>query len=659
MQNEQNEMMKTFEILDFKYIIEKLCGYCKTEAARKMYSDLTPFLSLTRVTSKLAETSESRSIIETLGTPPAVLTDKIGGYVEICGKGEYLTPEKFEHIAAYLASVKRLQSYLNRAVKNMFSLGGYANELDPAEELKNEIQRVISNGAVDDGASAELRSLRRDIEILKSRIKSKAEDILRHNKECFSEQYVTQKNGHICLPVKKEYKNRITGGVCDVSASGLTIFIEPSQIADMSKELEELIIAEQCEVIKILYSLSALVSDYAPVFSKNNGSINELDFIFAKGHLSIDLDCAKPAMNMERRISIKEGRHPLIDKNVCVPLNFELRPDINGMVITGPNTGGKTVTIKTVGLFSIMAQCGLHVPCKEADICMNNLVLCDIGDGQNIKDNLSTFSSHIINIKNILETASDESLIIIDELGAGTDPTEGMGIAIAVIEYLKDLKCNFIITTHYSGVKEYVDSVDSDEKIINARMAFDRKTLRPLYRLESGKAGESNAIYIAKNLGLSDKIIRKAYKSAYGTDRMPDELIRKESEDNSAVKSNMIYIPGLEKEQKKIREVNPRAKSFSRGDSVFISPNDNIGIVYKEADDVGNLILQVKDESGDKKRITVNHKRLRILAKSEQLYPENYDFSIIFDSVEVRKAHKIMGKEHVEGLSVTVDGDIV
>ncbi|MCL2773246.1 MAG: DNA mismatch repair protein MutS [Oscillospiraceae bacterium] len=655
MQNEM--MMKTFEIVDFKYIIEKLCGYCKTEAARKMYSDLTPFMSPTKVMAKLSETSESRNIIETLGAPPAVLTDKIDGYVEMCGKGEFLTPEKFEQIAAYLASVKRLQSYLNRAVKNMFSLGAYADELDSAEELKDEIQRVIVNGAVSDGASVELRSFRRDIEILKARIKTKAEDILRHNKECFSEQYVTQKNGRICLPVKKEYKNRISGGVCDISASGLTIFIEPSQIADMSKDLEELIIAEQCEVIKILYSLSSLVSDYALVFSKNNNNINELDFIFAKGHLSIDLDCIEPRMNTERRISIKEGRHPLIDRGVCVPLNFELRSDINGMVITGPNTGGKTVAIKTVGLFSIMAQCGLHVSCKEADICMNNIVLCDVGDGQNIQDNLSTFSSHIINIKNILEIASDESLIIIDELGAGTDPTEGMGIAIAVIEYLKDLGCNFIITTHYSGVKEYVDSFDSEEKIINARMAFDRKTLRPLYRLELGKAGESNAIYIAKNLGLSDKIIRKAYKSAYDTDNIPYELLSKESKENTGIKPNINFTPRLEKEQKKIHEANPHAKSFSRGDSVFISPNDNIGIVYKESDEFGNLILQVKGESGNKKRITVNHKRLRILAKSEQLYPEDYDFSIIFDSVEVRKAHKSMSKRHDENLSVTVDED--
>jgi len=645
----QTEMIKTFETLDFNYIIDKLCSYCKTEAARKMYSELIPFLSLTRVNSKLEETGEARDIIEILGTPPAVLTDKIDNYVEICGKGEYLTPEKFEHIAYYLSSVKRLQSYLDRAVKNMFSLGSYANELDSAEELKNEIQRAITNGEVDDGASFELRSLRRDIEIIKAKIKNKAEDILRHNKECFSEQYVTQKNGHICLPVKKEYKSRINGSVCDVSSSGLTIFIEPAQIAGMSKELEELIIAEQNEVIKILYSLSSLVSDYTPVFNKNNNNINELDFIFAKGHLSIDLDCVKPKINMERYIIVKEGRHPLIDKNICVPLNFELRSDINGMVITGPNTGGKTVTIKTIGLFGIMAQCGLHIPCKEADICMNNIVLCDIGDGQNIKDNLSTFSSHILNIKKILEIASDESLIIIDELGAGTDPTEGMGIAIAVIDYLKEINCNFIITTHYSGVKE---CVDSDEKIINARMAFDIKTLCPLYRLELGRAGESNAIYIAKNLGLPDKIIKKSYKEAYGTDNIPEELLIKE---NPEVKSNISFIPKLEKEQKKIFEVNQHAKLFSRGDSVFISPNDNIGIVYKETDESGNLILQIKDELGNKKRITVNHKRLRILAKSEQLYPENYDFSLIFDSVEVRKARKVMAKRHDEDLSVVID----
>ena len=651
-----NEMIKTFETLNFIYIIEKLQGYCKTEAARNMYSDLTPFLSLIKAKSKLSETSEARKIIETLGNPPAVLTDRIESYVEMCEKGEYLTPDKLEQIAAYLASVKRLQSYLNRAVKNMFSLGAYADEIEPAEELKDEIQRSIVNGAVDDNASSELRSLRRDIEIIKERIKNKAEEILRRNKDYFSEQYVTQKNGRICLPVKKEYKNKITGSICGISSSGLTIFIEPAQIAALSEELEELIILEQNEVIKILYSLSSLVSDYAATFSKNNSRINELDFIFAKGHLSIDLNCAEPKINMERYISIKDGRHPLLAQKNCVPLNFELNPGINGMVITGPNTGGKTVAIKTVGLFSIMAQCGLHIPCLEADICMNNIVLCDIGDGQNIQDNLSTFSSHILNIKKILETASNESLVIIDELGAGTDPTEGMGIAVAVIDYLRELRCNFIVTTHYSGVKEYVasESSESNGKIINARMAFDRKTLSPLYRLELGRAGESNAIYIAKNLGLPDKIIRKAYKGAYGTDSLPDELIIKQP---PSVKSNITLdsIPRLEKEQKKIHEVNPHAKSFSRGDSVYISPNDDIGIVYKEADEYGNLILQIKDKSGNKQRISINHKRLRILAKCEQLYPDDYDFSIIFDSVEVRKARKIMNKRHEEGLAVEID----
>jgi len=647
----QNEMMRAFEILDFKYIIDKLCGYCRTEAARRTYVDLMPFLSLTRVKSKLIETSEARAIIEVLGTPPAVLTDKISGYIDMCEKGEYLTPERFEQIAAYLASVKRLQAYLNRALKNMFFLGGYANEIEPAEELKNEIQRIIVNTEVDDGASTELKSLRRNIESLKERIKIKADDILRKNKDYMSEQYVTQKNGRMCLPVKKEHKNKINGSVCGVSSSGLTIFIEPAQIAEMSEELELLMIAEQSEVIKILYSLSALVSDYAQMFSKNNNNINELDFIFAKGHLSIELDCAEPKMNIGRYIIIKEGRHPLIAKDVCVPLNFELRADINGMVITGPNTGGKTVTIKTIGLFSLMAQCGLHVPAQEADICMNNLVLCDIGDGQNIKDNLSTFSSHILNIKKILEIATDESLIIMDELGAGTDPAEGMGIAIAIIEYLKDIGCNFIITTHFSGVKE---CVDSEEKIINARMAFDRESLSPLYRLELGKAGESNAIYIAKNLGLPDRIIRKAYKGVYGTDNLPGELISRVEISDKSVK---IYVPELEKEQKKLHGVNSHARSFSRGDSVLISPNDNIGIVYKEADDIGNLILQVKDEKGEKKRITVNHKRLKLLAKSEQLYPEDYDFSLIFDSVEVRKARKKMGKYHVEGVSINIDED--
>ena len=328
-----------------------------------------------------------------------------------------------------------------------------------------------------------------------------------------ADNYCTARNGRICVPVKKEYKFKISGSVIDKSATGSTFFIEPVSVAKYYEELQLLQISEENEVYRILYTLTAMVAESIPLMNENIRLMEKLDFIFSKGKLSIDLDAAAPAINTERRIILKDARHPLMDRALNIPLQFEIGSQARGIIITGPNTGGKTVAIKTVMLSCIMAQCGLHVACKEADICMNSSYLCDIGDGQDITENLSTFSAHIKNVLEVLREVHRDSLVIMDEMGSGTDPTEGMGIAIAILEELRKSGCLFLVTTHYPEVKDYADKT---EDIVNARMTFDKETLKPTYQMVIGEAGESCAFYIADRLGMPNEMLKTAVRAAYG-----------------------------------------------------------------------------------------------------------------------------------------------
>jgi dsDNA-specific endonuclease/ATPase MutS2 len=346
---------------------------------------------------------------------------------------------------------------------------------------------------------------------------------------------------------------------------------------------------------------------------------------------------------------MENARHPLISRDSAVPLNFEAGGDNKGVVITGPNTGGKTVALKTVGLLSLMAQSGLHVPADEvSDFCLNNLVLCDIGDGQSIAENLSTFSSHMRNIIAILKQADQESLVLLDELGSGTDPTEGMGLAIAILDELGAKGCLFVVTTHYPEIKEYASMKPG---LVNARMTFDKESLMPLYQLEIGEAGESCALHIAERLGMPRQMLQRAHQAAYGS--KTDEHRSAAQQNNSTPNRAAATPPRIVKQEEPEPEIQSHRDKFNIGDSVFVYPRKEIGIVYARSNEKGEIGVQVKGQ----KRL-VNHKRIKLFVPASELYPEDYDFSIIFDSVANRKARHLMGKRHVEGnVAITKEGD--
>ncbi len=591
-------------------IRELLKEGASTERARERIDALAPILDQERAEAAIEETTEARKVLDSLGTPPSGSTQEVREIAQEAELGSLLGAQQLDQIRQFAVLCMRLSRYLGKCRDIAPGIAGYGAGIQDLSPLQEEIERCIRGGRVDDYASRTLHTVRRHMEQLKDQIRLKLENMLRSSRSIFSESFVSNRNGHYTLPVKKEHKNKVPGTVIDASSTGATVFIEPSAISRLREEL---------------------------------------DFIFAKGKLSVSMKASRPKLNTERRIRLVNGRHPLLPIQNSVPLNIEFGGSIKGVIITGPNTGGKTVAMKTVGLLSVMAQCGLHVPCEEADLAMNAGFFFDIGDGQSISENLSTFSAHMKNVIRILEQTEEESLVLLDELGSGTDPAEGMGLAVAVLEELRGRGCLFMVTTHYPEVKEYGERT---EGVINARMAFDRESLRPLYRLELGESGESCAFYIAKRLGMPQRILNRAEKAAYGTvagktSKRPPEKTDPKPQQKAAASRIRPKRTEPDTGEKRRQRQTQIGKKFALGDSVMVYPQKKLGIVFAPANDKGEVGVQIQ-----KRKIFVSHRRLRLHVSAEKMYPPDYDFSILFDTVENRKARHAMERKLVPGLEI-------
>lgn len=633
----------TIEKLEFHFILEQLSERAVSKAVKEKLLLLTPFLEETQCRFRMNETTEALKIMNLFGTPPLSTMEDLQKILDLAEKGSLLMPQQLTVVSGFVSACKRMKRYLKKAEEQKISLGLYGASFYEMEELYEEIEKAIRYDKVDDGASTALRDIRRKIETANAAIRIKLDTMLRSKKEWFSDGYVVTRNNRLVLPVKKEYKHQIQGVVVDRSSTGSTYFIEPAAVGKLQEEVSFLQLEEENEVRNILYYLTALIGEQVDGLKINKDGMEVLDYAFAKAKLSMEMKAIPVEISTKREIKIKNGRHPLLNPLDCVPLNFEIGGEISGVIITGPNTGGKTVALKTVGLLSLMAQSGLHVPVEEGSIfCMHNEVLCDIGDGQSITENLSTFSAHIKNIVEILSYVTKESLVLLDELGSGTDPTEGMGLAISILEELREKGCLVLATTHYPEIKDYAKET---EGLVNARMAFDKESLKPLYQLQIGSAGESCALYIAKCLGFPAKLLNRARQEAYGRTStrqqaesfLPFEETKEKKELPSKVKSKI-------KKEKPEKEVK-RCETFQIGDSVTVYPQKEIGIVCKVTNEKGELGVQIKG-----KKQLVNHKRLKLLCSASELYPDDYDFSILFDSVTERKARHQMSRKHDENL---------
>lgn len=651
------------DILEFNQILKKLSEFAVSEIAKEKLLHLEMILDEKICEMKIQETTEARRIIDSLGTPPISSMQFMNNIIERIQVGTMLEPEELMMVVSFIKGCHNMQRYLSRGEYLDCDLISYSRSFVDLEVLRELIEISIRNNEVDSEASSALKNIRRNIESKKESIKMRLEKVMQSKRAYLADSYILQRGGHYVLAVKKEYKHQVQGNVLDESRTGSTVFIEPVSIGKLQEELSLLEIEEDNEVRKILYSLTNEVENFIPEIKVNMEVMEVLDIAFAKGKLSVEMNGKGVPITVNGKLIIKNGRHPLLNAEQCVPLNFEMREDIRGVIITGPNTGGKTVTLKTVGLLTMMAQCGLHIPAEEGShLIMRNQILCDIGDGQSITQNLSTFSAHIVSVIEILKQTTANSLVLLDELGSGTDPAEGMGIAIATLEALRNKNCLIVATTHYPEVKEYAQTA---EGFINARMKFDKESLRPLYQLEIGEAGESCAFYIAEKLGFPKALIDLASLYTYGTknkkeneetqalSQYDNEERRKDTSsiDNQfteAVKAvqNLVSQNDLQAPRLKAKPLkDPKAKAqelkqkFQVGDSVMVYPEKLKGLVFHTVDDSGKVGVQIQ-----KSKRWVNVKRVKLLVAAKELYPEDYDFSIVFDSVANRKAKHKMNK---------------
>lgn len=634
------------KVLEIDKIKQEWSDYAMTETVKEKIREMVPILSESELIFRLRETTEAKKLLEICGNPPLVTLEGVTKIIKTTEQGGCLQAEQLELIRNALVAVRRLKSYLERGKMQQISLAYYEENLSELKDVAEEIEAAVFHGTVMDKASAKLQDVRRKFARCEEKMREKADQMIRNNKKYMSDSFSTFRNGHLCIPVKKEYKYKIAGAVIDQSATGSTLFIEPSSVARYYEEAERLRIEEEEEILRILYTLTALVGAASEEIWQNVRTIERLDFAFSKGKWSLEHEGTEPELLKERKICLTDARHPLLEKESCVPLQFAIGGAIRGIVITGPNTGGKTVALKTVALCCMLMQFGMHVPCREAEICMCSNFLCDIGDGQNLSENLSTFSAHITNVLEILKRVGPESLVIMDELGSGTDPQEGMGIAVAILEELKKSGALFLVTTHYPEVKTYATQ---EPGIENARMTFDRENLTPLYQMVIGEAGESCALHIARRLGMPKRMLKKAMEAAYG--RQPKE--RKESADAVEIQQSLLELSGAEQEslekvyipriQRRKAAHKKKGAGFQRGDSVMVYPDQKIGIVCEPANETGVLRVQVKG-----KKIWINQKRIKLLVPAEQLYPEDYDFSIVFETAEHRKLRHDMERKYVE-----------
>lgn len=571
---------KTFRVLEYNKIKELLKEEAASAMTRDVIEKLAPSFDGYKIREMQGETSEAVAVIMKKGALPLGGFYDIAGWVNLAVKGGVLSMKQLLEILYNLQIARHASNFLKSDLPPLKRIQGLADVISVHKSLEEEIDRcILSEDQIADSASSELGSIRRKIGLQNEAIRNKMNSILASadNKTLLQDSLVTMRQGRCVIPVKQEHKNKFPGIVHDQSSTGATLFIEPQVIVNLNNELRELELAEKKEIYRILAELSASVAVVGQEIINNQQILIELDFLFAKGKLSARMNAEEPAINETGDVEIRQGRHPLIDKKKVVPISVTLGKEYETMIITGANTGGKTVTLKTVGLFVLMAQSGLHLPAAPGTkLPVFQRVYADIGDEQSIEQSLSTFSSHMTNIVDLVKNSGKDTLVLLDELGAGTDPTEGAALGISILNELYAKGAKTLATTHYTELKKYAIAT---EGVINASMEFDVETLSPTYRLCVGTPGRSNAFEISRKLGLPDHLINYAKGLLDWEDIAFEEVIssieqdrkRAEAERDEAISLNLEIKrqkQELEKVQQRIAEqkatVLAKAKEVAR-----------------------------------------------------------------------------------------------
>ena len=593
---------KVLTTLEYNKIIDLLTEKADSEPGKKLCRDLVPSTDLSAIRTAQRETKDALARLFRIGSTSFGSNRDLGFSIRSLEIGSSLSMSELLKLASFLDNVSRIKTYGKKEREDLpnDSLDAYFEGLTPMTQLANEINRcILSEEEMADDASPRLKSIRRSKLSTNEKIHSQLTSMVNGAYRTFlQDAVITMRDNRYCIPVKAEYKSQVSGMVHDQSSTGSTFFIEPAAVVNLNNQLKELDLQEQEEIEVILSDLSSQAAVHTSELAADQKIMTTLDFIFAKAKLAMEQNATEPIFNTEHYIQIRKGRHPLLDKKKAVPIDVRLGKDFDLLVITGPNTGGKTVSLKTVGLFTLMGQAGLHIPALDrSELSIFSEVYADIGDEQSIEQSLSTFSSHMTRVVHILQHADADSLCLFDELGAGTDPTEGAALAIAILNYLHDRGIRTMATTHYSELKIYALSTNFVE---NACCEFDVETLRPTYRLLIGIPGKSNAFAISSKLGLSDDIIHAAKEQISKEDESFEDVI-------ADLEQSRVTI---EKEQQEIAEYKERIRTLQEQlqkknekidqakDKILRDANEKARAILQEAKDVADETIRDFNKAG-------------------------------------------------------------
>ena len=614
---------KSLKILEFHKIINQLTEYAASQPGKAMCQNLAPSSDYEEILTWQAQTTDAVSRVRMKGTISFSGVKDIGDSLKRLEIGSSLNIIELLSISSLLTVAARARSYGRHEPQEddgdseeFDSLEPMFRALEPLTPLNNEIKRcILSEDEVADDASPGLAHVRRSMKITSDRIHTQLNSMLNSNRSYLQDAVITMRNGRYCLPVKAEYKNQVPGMVHDQSSTGSTLFIEPMAIVRLNNEMRELEIKEQKEIEAVLANLSIQAASYTEELKLDMELLSQLDFIFAKAALARHYKCSAPVFNNRGYIHIKDGRHPLLDPAKVVPINLWLGKDFDLLIVTGPNTGGKTVSLKTVGLFTLMGQAGLHIPAWEgSELAVFDEVFADIGDEQSIEQSLSTFSGHMTNIVQILSQADARSLCLFDELGAGTDPTEGAALAIAILSFLHNMKCRTMATTHYSELKVFALSTPGVE---NASCEFNVETLKPTYRLLIGVPGKSNAFAISKKLGLPDYIIEEAKTHLEAKDESFEDLLTSLEESRLTIEKEQAELKSYKEEisQLKSRLSQKEERLEERRDKILKKANEDAQRILREAKETADSTIRqinkLSADSGLNKELEAQRAKLR------------------------------------------------
>ena len=609
---------KVLKTLEYHKIIEKLTEYAASEPGKRLCRELEPSSDFEEIVQAQAETADAVARVRQKGSVSFAGISDIGGSLKRLEIGSSLSIHELLAVSSLLTCAARAKNYGRRQESELpdDSLDEMFRSLEPLTNVNNEITRcIISEEEVADDASPGLRHVRRQMKITGDRVHTQLNAILNSSRTMLQDPVITMRDGRYCLPVKAEYKSSFQGMVHDQSATGSTLFIEPMAIIKLNNELRELEIREQKEIEMVLAALSMELVPYVETILINLKLLTKLDFIFARAALARHYNCPMPKFNKNGYIHIKDGRHPLLDPKKVVPINVYLGKDFDLLIVTGPNTGGKTVSLKTVGLFTLMGQSGLQIPAFDgSELAVFDEVFADIGDEQSIEQSLSTFSAHMTNIVRILEKADSHSLCLFDELGAGTDPTEGAALAIAVLSFLHNMKCRTMATTHYSELKVYALTTPGVE---NACCEFDVETLRPTYRLLIGIPGKSNAFAISQKLGLPDFIIQDAKSRLEEGDEAFEDLLASLEESRVTIEKEREEIASYKSEISRLKSrLEQKEERFDeRKDKLIRNANEEAQRILREAKETADQTIRqinkLAQSSGVGKELEAERTKLR------------------------------------------------